>query len=83
MNGYVLLDIYCTYILPILEYGNLCLMYTKTQSFKLESVQRKITKYICYKFGLFDLNYNERLDFLKTDRLSVRRFRQLHKFSLN
>ena len=43
LNGSTLLKLFKTYILPILEYSNLCLSYNKTQTQQLESVQRMIT----------------------------------------
>ena len=71
--------LYQTYILPILEYSNLCLVYTKTQSDRLEKVQRKITRYICFRLGKTDLKYEERLRFLNLESLEVRRKIQILK----
>jgi hypothetical protein len=42
-----------TYILPILEYSNLCFTPNKTQIHKIEKVQKKITKFICDKMKFF------------------------------
>lgn len=41
VSGYTFLRLYKTYILPILEYCNLSVMYNKTQSDRIESVQTR------------------------------------------
>lgn len=64
--------LYKTYILPIIEYSNLCYCPTKAELFELEQVQRTITKYICNKMQLFDFSYVDRLYFLRFDYLYVR-----------
>jgi hypothetical protein len=46
VNGLTFLRLYLTYILPILEFCNLSVIPNKTQSNRLELVQRKITKYM-------------------------------------
>ena len=73
------LRLYLTYILPILEYSNLCLTYNKTQSKRLESVQKRITKYICVKEGNLELKYEQRLNHLKIESLEKRRNKQILK----
>ena len=75
-----LLRLYLTYVLPILEYSNLCLVYTKTQSRDLERVQRMATKDICRKYYKLDLTYEQRLKFLNIKSLENRRFIQMLKF---
>ena len=70
---------YKTYILPILEYSNLCVVYNTTQSDRLEKVQRKITRYICFRLGKSDLKYEERLKFLNLESLESRRKTQILK----
>ena len=67
------LKLYVTYIRPILEFSNLSIVLTQTQSDKLESVQRKVTKYICFKSNKIDLSYDDRLKYLKMPSLKKRR----------
>ena len=59
VNGLTFLKLYVTYVLPILEIYNLSLVLNKTQTNRLESVQRSITKYICYKMNKIGLSYEE------------------------
>ena len=88
-DGPTLLRLYLTYILPILEFGNLCLVLTKTQAQVLEKVQRSATKDICQKFRKNDLTYEQRLKFLNIESLENRRtiqmlkliFKIIHSFS--
>ena len=68
-NAYKFLKVYQTYIIPILEYSNLCLVLNQGQSDRLESFQRKITKFICFKLGKNNLSYEERLKILKLQTL--------------
>ena len=77
VNSETFLRLYPTYILPILEYSNLCLTYTLTQSKRIESVQKRITKFICMKNGVFDMKYEQRLKYLKIDSLEKRRHKQI------
>ena len=72
------LRVYKTYILPIIEYSNLCLVYNKTQLDRIEKIQKRITKYICLKSG-FDMSYEQRLKFLEIESLEKRRNRQILK----
>jgi hypothetical protein len=51
-NHEIFLRLYKTYLLPLLEYANLCWIPSDIQNAKIESVQRHITKFICYKKGL-------------------------------
>jgi hypothetical protein len=44
-----------------------------TQTVKIEKIQRRITKYICFKMNKFNLKYNQRLDFLNLKSLECRR----------
>ena len=80
LNGSTLLKLYKTYILPILEYSNLCLSYNKTQAQQLESVQRMITRDICFRYNRAGLTYVERLKFLDIKSLENRRKIQTLKF---
>ena len=80
MDGKTLLKLYKTYLLPILEYSNLCLTLTKTQTERIEIIQKKITRYICFKNNLPYLNYINRLSFLNLKMLKTRRLIQTMKF---
>ena len=79
LNPKVLKRLYQTYVLPILEYSNLCYSPTQTQNENLESVQRKILRYICYKSGQNNLNYENRLNYLNMFSLDKRRKIQILK----
>lgn len=72
-DGMVFLKLYKSFILPIIEFSNLSFVPNKCQSELLESIQKKITKYICYRCGKYDLNYDQRLEFLKLKKLKIRR----------
>jgi hypothetical protein len=69
----ILLMVYKTYVLPNIEYCNLSLILNVTQNIKIEKIQRKITKQILCKIGIFDLGYNERLIHLNIMSLESRR----------
>lgn len=69
----VMLKLYHTYILPIAEYGMKSFVLNLTQTKKLESIQRKIFKQICYKMKIFNYNYNQRLKLLNITSLECRR----------
>ena len=77
------LKLYQTFVIPILEYSNLSLVYTESQSDKLEKIQRRITKYICSKDKKFDLKYEKRLEFLNIFSLNKRRKIQILKQLFN
>lgn len=79
VNGFTFLRLYFTYVLPILEFSNLSVMLTKSQSDRIELVQRKITKYICFKLSKSGLNYDQRLESLNISSLSKRRNIQILK----
>lgn len=51
INPYILLKLYKIYILPIIEYCNVCLILNVSQNQKIESIQKKITKQICLKLN--------------------------------
>ena len=51
----------------------MCLVYNQSQSDRLESFQRKVTKFIFYKSGKHDLSYEDRLKILKLETLEKRR----------
>ena len=72
-NHEVLLRLYKTYILPIIEYCNICLIPNYTQNMKLEKIQKKITKTICYLKTNKYVKYDERLRLLNLDSLQTRR----------
>ncbi len=79
VNGMTFLRLYITYILPILEFSNLSVVLTQTQSDRIESIQRKVTKFICYKLSKNHLSYEERLRYLKINSLKKRRIVQILK----
>ncbi len=66
-----------SYILSILEYSNLCFIPTKTQILELERVEKKFTKYICYKMKSLGLCYEKRLKLLSMQSLENRRILQI------
>ena len=68
-----ILKLYKTYILPIIEFSCNCWVPNKTQSDLLESIQRHITKYICYKSNNNYLTYEQRLNILDLKSLKHRR----------
>ena len=70
---------YITYLRPILEFANLSIVMTQTQSDRLESIQRKVTKYICFKKGNSFLTYEERLTICGIFSLKKRRDIQILK----
>ena len=59
------LQLYKTYILPIIEFSNIAWHGDKQTNKKLEGIQKYITKYICSKKGQKNLNYDQRLSSLK------------------
>jgi len=67
------LQLYKSYILPKIEYCTSAIVLSKTQSDKIESIQRKITRDICYKTNFRDQSYCDRLLYLKLDSLEMRR----------
>ena len=73
VNGITFLNLYKTYVLPIIEYSNNCWVPNKSQSERIEKIQRKISKYICYKMGKQDLKYEDRLKLLNIFSLKTRR----------
>jgi hypothetical protein len=66
-----------SYILSILEYSNLCFIPTNTQILELERVEKKFTKYICYKTKSLGLCYEQRLKLLSMQSLENRRILQI------
>ncbi len=71
---------YKTYILPILENCNLAYYTNITNSNRLESVQKKVSSFICRKLGYYELNYEERLKLLKLNTLKNRKLVRGLKF---
>ena len=82
-DGWTHLALYRTYVLPILEYCFGCWAPTKTQMERKEKVQRKFTKFVCYKLGFEDLSYNHRLRLLSMKSLEHRRQLFLMKYLKN
>ena len=88
-NADIFLKLYKSYLLSLLEYANLCWIPNNTQISEIESVQRQITKFICYKKGLTNLTYQQRLEILGIESLKLRRetkilltvFKCIHSFN--
>jgi len=78
-DGDTFLKLYRTYVLPIIEFSNLCFTPNKSQSERFEKIQKRITKFISFKSNCFNYNYSERLKHLKLDTLSKRRNMQILK----
>jgi len=73
-NWEIFLRLYKTYLLPILEYASLCWIPSNTQLNNIESVRRKITKFISFKNGISGLTYTQRLQNLNLEPLKIRRY---------
>jgi len=69
----VFLRLYKSYLLPLLEYANLCWVPNNSQCYQIESVERQVTKFICYKNGFCDISYEKRLESLNLDSIQMRR----------
>ena len=72
-DSFVFLRLYKTYLLPLLEYANLCWVPNNNQCYEIESVQRQVTKFICNKKGFYDMSYEQRLESLNLDSIQMRR----------
>ena len=72
-NFMTYLNLYRTYILPIIEYCSISWCPNQNQTNRIESVQRNITRFICYKLNLFDVDYKTRLEILGLKALDSRR----------
>ena len=79
-DGYIFLRLYKSYILSILENCNLGIFLSKTNCHRLECVQKKVTKFVCYKLGKNDLKYEDRLKYLSLNSLEDRKFIRGLKF---
>ena len=66
-------QLFTKHILPILEYSNTVYTLNNKNIEKIEKVQKKITKFLCFKTNIINVNYIERLKYLKLLPLSVRR----------
>ena len=73
VDGKTFLKLYKTYILPLIEYSNACWVPNSTQLKTVEKIQKKISKYICYKLGKNEFNYEQRLNFLNIKSIESRR----------
>ena len=88
-NQKIFLNLYKTYILPLIEYSYFAWIPNKTQTQKIESIQRHITEYISFKSGLKNLNYFERLEKLDLIPITVRKnlkvltfiFKSIHNYT--
>ena len=83
INAETFLRVYKTYILPIIEYSNMCWTPTVTQANDIEKIQKRITKFICNNMGKYNLKYNERLDVLNLKTLDFRRKLKILKIVQN
>ena len=80
VDGNVFLRLYKTYILPILEFCNIVWLPNKSQSNRLEKVQKKVTKFIAFKLNKSNLNYSQRLKEFGLKSLHNRRIIKVLKF---
>jgi hypothetical protein len=71
-DGNTFLKMYKTYILSILENCNLGFYTNLSNTNRIESVQKKVTRFICNKLGKY-LNYEQRLKYLKLNTLQNRK----------
>ena len=69
----ILLRLYKTYIIPITEFCNTSYVLNITQTMKIEKIQKKITKQICFKASNIYNTYEERLKLLDIKSLESRR----------
>ena len=72
-NPEVLMKLYKTYIFAVIEYCSLCYNHNMTQTIKLERIQKRITRDICFKKFNKKLKYEERLKELNMTSLQTRR----------
>jgi hypothetical protein len=72
-DGNTFLKMYKTYILSILENFNLGFYTYLSNTNRIESVQKKVTRFICNKLGKYYLNYEQRLKYLKLNTLQNRK----------
>jgi hypothetical protein len=72
-NADVFLLLYKLYILTIVEYCIISYIPNSSQVDKLESIQRSVTKFICFKKGLLGLSYKQRLIELELKPIELRR----------
>ena len=73
VEGKVYLRLYQTYILPIIEYCNLCYYTNNRNTQRIEKIQRRITKFISFKLNKPNLSYIDRLKHLKLVPLGCRK----------
>ncbi len=72
-DGNTFLKMYKTYILSILENCNLGFYTNLSNTNRIESVQKKVTTFICNKLAKYYLNYEHRLKYLKLNTLQNRK----------
>ncbi len=75
-NTHLLVNLYKTYIRPILEY-NTCTWspFLKAEIDRVESVQRKFTRTLCQRANIKFSSYSDRLQQLKLESLQSRRIK--------
>ena len=72
VNSNVLLKLYTSYVMPIIEFASLAYYLNITNLERIEKIQRKVTKFICYKMQKSNLSYEQRLNELSL--LSIKMF---------
>ena len=78
----ILTRLYKVYILPLIEYSFFTWVPSEQQFNKIESIQKQVTKYICFKAKMLNLCYIERLVKLDLKSLRVRRDLKILKYVL-
>jgi hypothetical protein len=71
-NYTVFLRLYKSYILPLIDYCNICWIRSNNQIDSIERIRRQITKFICCKMGYYNLSYKDRLKLLNLKPLQLR-----------
>lgn len=79
LNGFTFIKLFRTYIQPIYEFCNQYITLTKTQSKKIEMLQRRATRYAWLKIGKIYENYHHRLKEFNMQTCNVRRIKSVLK----
>ena len=62
-----------SYILPQIEYCNTIYKLNINQTNRIERIQRMVSRFICNKMNMLDLNYKQRLEIIGIKKLETRR----------
>jgi hypothetical protein len=73
VDGKVYLTLYRSYILPLIEYCNLAYFTNNTNTIAIEKIQKRISKFVCFKLKKPNLSYIERLKLLKLNSIYHRK----------